>query len=63
VGKVVTEKSRVENAQRQMRRKEAGEGSVWKPFLFSALGDHYPLFEKLGSAVSWKLEDGKTKGI
>lgn len=63
VGKVVTEKSKVENAQRQMRRKENDEGSVWEPFLFSTLGGNYPLFEKLGSAVGWKLEDEKTKGV
>lgn len=29
VGKVVTKKSSVENAQHKMRRKENSEGSIW----------------------------------
>ena len=60
----ITEKSKVEEAQRSMRAAEKAKGEVWSPLFFSRRqGDSYLLFEKLGSAVGWDLNPEKTAGI
>ena len=61
--KTIAEKSKVEEAQRSMRRKEATEGTTWTPLFFKQTDGDYPLFEGLASTVDWKLRPEKTKGI
>jgi hypothetical protein len=63
IEQIVTEKSKVETAQRQMRSAEAAKAETWKPLLFNKLEGDYKAFEKLGSAVGWALEKEKTKGV
>lgn len=62
-GTAVEEKSKVEQAQRMMRANEKKGGTVWKPLLFSPLEGSYEVFDRLASAVDWKLEVDKTKGV
>ncbi|KAK4122742.1 Oxysterol-binding protein [Parathielavia appendiculata] len=62
-GDTVTEKSKVEKAQRLMRAAEKEEGTTWQPLLFAPLSGPYEVFERLGSAVGWRLQADKTKGV
>lgn len=62
-GDVVTEKSKLEKAQRDMRVREANEGRTWNPRLFETMDEDYTLFDKLGSACKWKLHSSNTKGV
>ena len=56
------EKSKIENAQREMRKKEQAEGREWQRRFFTRLnGD--PLFEKLAKPIGEKIENDKTNGI
>jgi hypothetical protein len=60
----LTEKSRLEEAQRAMRKKEVVDGIKWKPVFFSQLKGDYPLFDKLASAVKgWELGPERTEGV
>ncbi|MCJ1352631.1 MAG: hypothetical protein MMC33_002615 [Icmadophila ericetorum] len=59
----VMEKSKLEEAQRALRRKEAANGTPWQPLFFSPLQGNYPLFDGLASAVGWPLEKERTKGV
>ena len=62
--KTVTEKSRIEEAQRSMRKKEAEAGTSWSPLFFSQMeGVKYKRFDALASAVGWNLCPEKTNGI
>lgn len=64
LGASVTEKSKVETAQRSMRAKEKQTGIVWKPLLFSPLQGEYELFQQLASATGGlSLDSDKTKGV
>lgn len=62
-GTAVDEKSKVEQAQRQMRVNEKKEGTVWEPLLFSPLQGSYEAFDRLASVTKCKLEAEKTKGV
>ncbi|KAK4237661.1 hypothetical protein C8A03DRAFT_34364 [Achaetomium macrosporum] len=62
-GDTVTEKSKVENAQRRMRAAEKESNVTWQPLLFAPLSGGYEVFERLGSAVGWDLQADKTKGV
>lgn len=42
--KIVKEKTKLEEAQREMRGKEAAEGVKWEPKFFSSTGDDDPVF-------------------
>ena len=56
------EKSKIENAQRELRKKEQAEGREWERRYFTRLaGD--PLFEKLAGPIGEKLEIDKTGGV
>lgn len=56
------EKSKIEEAQRALRKKEAAQGTEWEPLFFSPRGDD-PIFDDLASAVGWRIEKEKTKGV
>lgn len=61
---VVREKSKVEQAQRDMRSSEKERGKAWKPLLFSSLpGSEYKVFHDLAAGFSWDLHDDRTKGV
>lgn len=62
-GDVVTEKGKLEKAQREMRVREAKGSRTWNPRLFETMDGDYTLFEKLGSACKWKLHSSDTKGV
>jgi oxysterol-binding protein-related protein 9/10/11 len=61
---VVAEKSKVEQAQRQMRAMETRTGETWEPLLFrSREGSDHGIFHKLAQGTSWRLNEEKTKGV
>ena len=56
------EKSKIENSQRELRKKEQAEGREWERRYFTKVpGD--PLFEKLAKPIGEKLESDKTGGV
>lgn len=59
------EKSKLEEAQRAMRRKEVAQEKEWKPVFFSTKGqdEERSSFESLASDTNWQLHFEKTKGI
>lgn len=59
----ITEKSKVEEAQRALRKQEIKQGVVWKPTFFSQREDGDPLFDRLASLHGIKLEAEKTRGV
>ena len=61
---IATEKSKIEDAQRSMRKVEAEKGETWSPlFFFCREKDDYSLFDQLSSGVGWDLRPEKTAGI
>lgn len=56
------EKSKIENQQREMRKKEQAEGKEWQRTFFSRLKQD-PIFDKLAKPVGEKVEGDKTNGI
>jgi oxysterol-binding protein-related protein 9/10/11 len=61
---VVTEKTKIEQAQRKMRAKELQTGDVWEPLLFrSSKGSDHDVFHQLADGLDWKLHSQKTKGV
>ncbi|KAH8169629.1 oxysterol-binding protein [Sarocladium implicatum] len=62
---VVREKSKVEQAQRDMRARERARGKAWKPLFFKSLkGEEHDVFWKLTEGFGeWKLEEERTKGV
>jgi hypothetical protein len=56
-------KARLEDAQREKRTVEERNGAKWEPVFFQKLEGKYELFEKLGSATSWPLEQERTDGV
>lgn len=60
--RIVNEKTKLEEAQRAMRRKEVAQDIKWEPkFFSSATGDS--LFDELASATGWQLHSERTKGV
>jgi hypothetical protein len=59
------EKSKLEEAQRAMRRKEIAQEKEWKPVFFSTKDqdEERSSFESLASDTNWELHFEKTKGI
>ena len=57
------QKARLEDAQREKRTVEERNGAKWEPLFFRKLEGKYELFEKLGSATSWPLEQERTDGV
>ena len=64
-GAVVREKSKVEQAQRDMRARERARGKAWKPLFFKSLkGEDHEVFWRLTEGFEgWKLEEERTKGV
>jgi oxysterol-binding protein-related protein 9/10/11 len=60
----VTEKTKIEQAQRKMRAKELQISDEWKPLLFrSSKGSDHDVFHQLTEGFDWKLNSEKTKGV
>lgn len=55
-------KSKVEKAQRQMRKKEKAAGKVWEPKFFSRV-EKDPEFERLAAPHGELLQEEMTSGI
>ena len=61
---VLAEKTRIEQAQRQMRVQEAARSEAWTPLLFRSLpGDDHTVFHDLARGTPWRLSPEKTKGV
>lgn len=61
---VVAEKTRIEQAQRQMRASEAVTGLTWEPLLFTARrAEEHDVFHRLAEGTGWQLHHDKTKGV
>lgn len=58
----VNEKSKVEKAQRELRKLEETKGLKWKPLFFRNT-DEDPVFQKLAGPVGVSLESDKTVGV
>ncbi|KAL9126343.1 MAG: hypothetical protein Q9217_004589 [Psora testacea] len=58
------EKSKIENTQRELRRKEQAEGREWPRRFFKRLqGDRDEVFEKLAKPCGERIEAEKTGGV
>ncbi|KAL9629134.1 MAG: hypothetical protein Q9164_007008 [Protoblastenia rupestris] len=58
------EKSKIENAQRELRRKEQAEGREWQRRFFKKLpGNTDDMFEKLARPCGERIEAEKTGGV
>jgi oxysterol-binding protein-related protein 9/10/11 len=57
------EKSKLEEAQRAMRKTELSHGTPWEPLFFTSTTDEHHEFEALASATGWKLQSSRTKGV
>jgi len=58
----IKEKSKLEEAQRAMRKREAAEGTKWEPKFFSSAEDD-ALFHELAITPGWELQAERTKGV
>lgn len=59
---VSDEKSKIEEAQRELRRREEKEGTFWEPALFSTIEED-PVFDVLAKGINLVEDREKTKGI
>jgi hypothetical protein len=59
----VREKSKLEEAQRLMRKEDAADGVKWQPLFFTPLQAEYAEFEALASHTDWQLHAAKTAGV
>jgi hypothetical protein len=61
---VVDEKTKIEQAQRQMRASEAKRGITWEPLFFrSRSSEEHDVFHRLSEGLGWQLHHDKTKGV
>ncbi|KAK4145105.1 uncharacterized protein C8A04DRAFT_10907 [Dichotomopilus funicola] len=61
---VVAEKTKIEQAQRQMRASEAKRGVEWEPLFFrSRNGEDHGVFHRLSEGLGWPLHHDRTKGV
>ncbi|KAK0712470.1 hypothetical protein B0T26DRAFT_714411 [Lasiosphaeria miniovina] len=61
---VLAEKTRIEQAQRQMRACEAATGHVWRPLLFRSLApEDHAVFHTLSEGIPVQLNSDKTNGV
>ena len=60
--RIVNEKSKLEEAQRAIRKKEIVQHIKWEPKFFSSTKED-SLFDKLASATGWQLHSEMTKGV
>lgn len=60
----VTEKSRLEQAQRKMRSEEKTLGTTFEPLMFTQKrGEEHHVFQQLAQGTSWQLHAEKTNGV
>ncbi|KAL8824743.1 MAG: hypothetical protein Q9191_004851 [Dirinaria sp. TL-2023a] len=59
----VREKTRIENGQRAMRKREASDGVEWKPLFFYKTHDQNPILQALANSASETLVHEKTDGV
>lgn len=57
------EKSKIENAQRELRKKEQAEGREWERAFFRRLPGPDKVFETLAKPIGEKIEAEKTGGV
>lgn len=57
------EKSKIENAQRELRRKEQAEGREWQRRFFKKSSSPDEVFEKLAKSIGERIEAEKTGGV
>lgn len=55
-------KSQVEEAQRELRKREQSKGERWEPALFSTVKED-PVFDALAKAMGYKEDAEKTVGV
>ncbi|KAK3321762.1 hypothetical protein B0H66DRAFT_474898 [Apodospora peruviana] len=61
---VLTEKTKIEQAQRQMRLMEKQRGETWTPLLFRSIeGEEHTVFHELSEGTGMQLDHEKTKGV
>ncbi|KAK3317424.1 hypothetical protein B0T19DRAFT_469078 [Cercophora scortea] len=61
---VLAEKTKVEQAQRQMRAFEASRGHAWEPLLFRSIAaEEHGVFHELAEGTGLALHHEKTKGV
>jgi hypothetical protein len=56
------EKTKIENEQRDLRKKEKDEGREWERLFFTRTKTH-PVFEKLAGSIGETLDSDKTDGV
>jgi len=56
------EKSKIENSQREMRKREQAEGREWQRRYFTKV-ESDPLFDRLAKPIGEKIEADRTGGI
>lgn len=59
---VGAEKSKIENSQRELRRKEQSEGREWERRFFKRV-QGCSIFEALAGPIGEKIESDKTGGV
>lgn len=59
---VGAEKSKIENAQRELRKKEQSEGREWERRFFKRV-ETCPILETLSNSLGEKIESDKTGGL
>jgi len=60
----ITEKSKLEEAQRAMRKSEkAGLHEIFRPLFFALQDGGDSLFESLAKGTGWQLQSERTKGV
>ena len=57
------EKSKIEMAQRELRKQEQAEGREWQRRFFERLPGPCPVFDKLARVVGERIESDKTGGV
>ena len=57
------EKSRIENEQRELRRKELAEGREWERRYFARLDGADPVFDRLAKCIGERIECDRTGGV
>ena len=60
--KTSLEKSKIENSQRDMRKKEQAEGREWERRFFTRVPND-PVFDRLAAPLGERSETEKTGGI
>ena len=61
---VLAEKTKIEQAQRQLRAQEAARGEKWEPLLFQSIDEEdHDVFRRLAEGTDFCLSHERTKGV